>query len=200
MEVDNFNALFIKNGKEAANAVLERVGRILAETIRQEDKAARIGLASFACLLQSTMLEGAQRLAERLRHEIAAEEFVHGEHHMRTTVSIGLAEPALRQETSVDDMLTAAETNLATAMNAGGNRVVMETVVSEVPSTAEQRAHPEPDLEAALSLLEEGRQDELAPSAPALVHRVAPLLTYLANNAKGEFQKLLKALGATDKS
>ena len=199
MEVDNFNALFIKNGKDAANAVLERVGRILAETIRQEDKAARIGLASFSCLLQSTMLEGAQRLAERLRHRIASEEFVHGEHHMHTTVSIGLAEPALRHDTSVDEMLQAAETNLAKAMNAGGNQVVADAPAAEAPSAAEQRAHPEPDLEAALALLEEGRQDELAPFAPSLVHRVAPLLTYLANHAKGEFEKLLKALGAADK-
>ncbi|HKK05872.1 MAG TPA: diguanylate cyclase [Gammaproteobacteria bacterium] len=199
LDVDNFNTLFLKNGKEAANSILEHIGKIFSGSIRQEDKAARVGLASFACLLQSTMLEGAQRLAERVRHEIAAKEFVYGEHQMRTTVSIGLAEPALRHDTTVDDMLQAAEANLAAAVNAGGNRVVSDSAAAQpAPPAAEQRAHPEPDLEGALSLLQEGRQDELEPYAASLVHRMAPLMTFLANHAKGELQKLLKALNTSN--
>ena len=122
MDIDRFNELFIKHGKAAADAMLERVGRILLRSIRQEDKAARLGLASFACLLQSTMLEGAMHLAERIRQEIAHDTFTHGTHQMKVTVSIGVAEPLIRQNTTVEDIVKAAEVHLTQASRAGGNR------------------------------------------------------------------------------
>ncbi|NNF95927.1 MAG: response regulator, partial [Halobacteria archaeon] len=63
LDIDDFNQLFIKYGKEQANAILKQVGQALANIMRKEDTVARIGLAKFAMILRDTSIDGAKDLA-----------------------------------------------------------------------------------------------------------------------------------------
>lgn len=182
LDIDGFNKLFIKNGKEAANQLLESVGSILTRSIRQEDKASRIGLASFAFMLQSTLVEGAHQLAERIRQEVENTVFNPGDNPLRATVSIGLAEPTIDKDTRVEDLLEEAEHFLAAATSAGGNRVVSCMNLGQSDASTDTGAGELagiPDLTQALALIQAGEAAGLQPHLPALLNQLAPLLKLL---------------------
>ncbi|CBL44488.1 Putative response regulator [gamma proteobacterium HdN1] len=66
VEVDSFNELFLKIGRQGADSVLKQVGKVLEKTVRQEDAVGRIGLARFAMSLPTASADGARKLAERV--------------------------------------------------------------------------------------------------------------------------------------
>ncbi len=181
LDIDGFNKLFIKNGKDAANKLLEGVGGILSRSIRQEDKAARIGLASFAFLLQSTLVDGAHQLAERIREEVEKTVFNPGDNPLRATVSIGMAEPTIDKDTRVENLLEDAEHFLAAATSTGGNRVVSRMNLGQIDAGAgETESTGTPDLAQALGMLQAGQASSVQPHMPALLNQLAPLLKLLA--------------------
>jgi len=184
LDVDGFNGLFIKHGKDAANALLGGLGRLLLQQAREEDKVARLGLASFAFVLQNTTLEGAHKLAERVREQVEAAEFGPQTAPLKATVSVGLIQPAIDKDTTVDALLEAAQTQLTLAQRRGGN-----TVVGEPPSppavSAVTTPTPPPGLEQALKLLSEGRGDAVAAHATALMRQIMPVVElYLATQGE----------------
>ncbi|UCE89664.1 MAG: response regulator, partial [Pseudomonadota bacterium] len=123
LDIDDFNNVFIRHGKEAANAVLKEIGKLVRANSREEDKAARIGMAKFALLLPATDLAGGRVLADRLRREIRAAGHSHGDNVFHITASIGLYEPAVDESLVLDSLLSTTEQHLAAAVKAGGNQV-----------------------------------------------------------------------------
>lgn len=195
LDIDRFNKLFIRNGKEAANQLLEKVGDILSRTIRQEDKASRIGLASFAFLLQSTLLEGAHQLADRIRQEVQKTTFEHGGQTIQATVSIGLAEPVIDKDTRVETMVENAEFHLNAASHAGGDRVVSPLNLAELDEAdAPSHAQGTPDITQALLLIQEGKGNSLKPHLGALLAQLQPLLGLLAEHGEPEAQRAASTL------
>ncbi len=181
LDVDGFNSMFIKHGKDAANTLLGGIGELLLKQGREEDKVARLGLASFAYILQGTTLEGAHTLAERVRAQIEAAEFLHQTTAMRATVSVGLVQPTITKDTTVDALLEAAQAQLARAQANGGN-----TVVGEPPSppavAVVATPSPAPSLEQALQLLRDGKGDDVSAYAATLVRQIMPLLELYAQS------------------
>ncbi|HEY9721776.1 MAG TPA: GGDEF domain-containing protein [Oscillatoriaceae cyanobacterium] len=72
VDVDFFKRINDTYGHPAGDEVLKRVSQALAEALRTSDMACRYGGEEFALLLPGTPLDGAIRLAERLRQQIAA--------------------------------------------------------------------------------------------------------------------------------
>jgi diguanylate cyclase (GGDEF)-like protein len=175
LDVDHFDKFFIKNGKNAANSVLGTLGGMLLEQVRDEDNVARLGLASFALLLQSTSLEGAVALAERIREKIAAAAFEHDGFLMHITASIGLSAPEILQETEVEDLLYSAQAQLTAAHQRGGNAVA----VAREPAPLEP-AGDKLTLDTALEMLERGQQNAVKAQAQALLRSTLPLLDLYA--------------------
>lgn len=66
VELDSFNELFLKIGRQGADSVVKQVAKVLEKSVRQEDSVARIGLARFAVCLPTAKPDGAVKLAERL--------------------------------------------------------------------------------------------------------------------------------------
>jgi len=75
LELAQFRELFLKNGKEQAHRVLTEVGAMVRRLVREEDTAARFGLAQIALSMPMTDADGAAVVAERLRREIASADF-----------------------------------------------------------------------------------------------------------------------------
>lgn len=175
LDVDHFDKFFIKNGKNAADSVLAELGKMLLDQVRGEDNVARVGLASFAFLLQSTPIEGAVKLAERIRESVAAAAFQHDGFLMHITVSIGLSAPEIMQETTVEDLLYSAQAQLTAAHQRGGNAVAVEREPEPLAVQGDQLT-----LDTALEMLERGQQAEVKAHAQGLLRATLPLLDLYA--------------------
>ncbi len=93
IDIDDFKALNDGLGHAAGDAVLERIARILNESVRESDVLARYGGEEFVVLATGTDLDHAVYVAEKVRTAVAESTFgidAAGE-PMRITVSIGVA-------------------------------------------------------------------------------------------------------------
>jgi two-component system cell cycle response regulator len=142
IEIDRFREVFLKHGKVAAETLVRHVGQHLRNTVRQEDTAARIGLASFALALPGGQYSGSKGMVERLRAQFAAEPVDIGGRMLPFSVSVGLLTPWLTASTGANDLLDACEKLLQAALQEGGNRVVGDTLRppdNDAPSDLELR-------------------------------------------------------------
>jgi diguanylate cyclase (GGDEF)-like protein len=116
LDLDHFKQTNDVHGHAAGDKLLRMVGRLLAGAARKGDTVARLGGEEFVAVLPETDLEGARRLAERLR--LAIEQSAVGE--MRTTASLGVA--AMLPNDTADTLLAAADGALYRAKTNGRNR------------------------------------------------------------------------------
>ena len=122
-DLDNFKQVNDRYGHQAGDDVLRRFADVLRETVRDIDVPARYGGEEFAVLLPQTDMEGAERLAERLREAMA-------ERPMRPararsspcTASFGVA--SFPDAPTPAALFAAADEALYRAKAAGKNRVV----------------------------------------------------------------------------
>jgi diguanylate cyclase (GGDEF)-like protein len=93
IDIDHFKAFNDRNGHEAGNEILRRVGAIVRARLRKVDVGARYGGEEFAVILPSTPKRGAHTAAERLRAAIEAHDFpgAEGQPLGRLTASLGVA-------------------------------------------------------------------------------------------------------------
>lgn len=186
MDIDDFNTIFISNGKQVADQVLKKVGETLTKLVRKEDMLARIGLAKFAMLLKDTSIEDATNLSKRIRNEINALKFKIGGHVLQITVSIGLFEPRISETSTVKDLLAETEKYLAKAVSAGGNQIAVKSL---------RRVDAEHiDVNKALKMLEEDKSELLAPHLGSLVQQILPLLDYISKQSSSDLATAIKAL------
>ena len=184
IDVDGFKDLYVRHGRAAAQAVITRIGRIVASTVRRGDHAATLGRGRIVLLLQSTPLDGARVLAERLRNAVDKSVVALDEGEVHVTVSIGVAVPPVEAGTTLDDILSEMERVAQRAAEAGGNSVYVET-----GETA-----PALSLVSALALMERGRGDEVRAYRHGLWQQLEPLLRLLAEGAQAELDRLLAAV------
>ncbi len=141
IDLDHFKAINDTHGHAAGDSVLSEVALRLQDNLRSCDLVARYGGEEFMVVLPETSPDMAKRLAERLRHAIAARGIPAAKGlRIDVTASIGVAAHALEPEmigrwTGTGDTLEtlssgpfqaafeAADAALYSAKNAGRNRV-----------------------------------------------------------------------------
>jgi diguanylate cyclase (GGDEF)-like protein len=123
LDIDHFKSVNDTHGHAGGDEVLRSIGKTIASTTREVDKAFRIGGEEFAVLLIATDLEGARIAGERLRAAIAARPVVTARAEVPVTASIGIA-PA-NSAMHPAELLEAADTALYAAKSSGRNRVVV---------------------------------------------------------------------------
>ncbi len=178
MDLDDFNRLFINLGKEQAEAILRETGKTLQGLVRKEDMVARVGLAKFAMLFRDADMNDATDTARRILEGIQAMAFHINGHELHVTASIGLLEPAIDGEQTIEDLIRETEVYLNKAVEAGGNQVAVKSL----------RKYPVEktlSVPAALRLLEYGHTDAILPHVQSLVSQLLPLLDFLARNLEG---------------
>jgi diguanylate cyclase (GGDEF)-like protein len=122
MELDHFDAINSAHGYETGDTVLRRLSMLATASLRQEDYIARLDESSFALLLPSTRMAGAQQMAERLRLEIAATTLETGGEPVTLTASFGIAAFGLHGD-DWNEMVQRAQMALYRAKTDGGNRI-----------------------------------------------------------------------------
>ena len=128
IEIDNFNKLTEKFGREFIDSVLQDTGEIFTDDTRIHDICARYNDSSFISIMPETDVESAHYVCKRLRGLIEGSNFVEEETNkkVRITVSIGLTS---HEENSEDESITTnailakSDKALQKAKASGGNTV-----------------------------------------------------------------------------
>jgi len=186
MDLDNFNQMFIKNGKEAADGMLATFGQHLTSLVRKEDMLARVGLAKFAMLLRDTPLKQAEQLVQRITTSVTELPLKHTDgSSANITVSTGVYEPDYRVSEDIKIQISAAESLLQQAVEKGGNQYCVSSDLPQVDPI---------NLETALKHIEHDNTKVIENQVGALVKKVFPLLEYLAKRFGDEAVELVEKL------
>jgi diguanylate cyclase (GGDEF)-like protein len=198
LEPRDFNKVFLRQGKAAAEQILRDMASILKGHLRREDSAARLGMAQFGLLLPGGNAAGVRALMERIAAQITELNHALGP----VTFNAGIACLEHLAQPDWEALLDMAEQHLLQARQTDGNvvaglvdgtRVAMDEpgatgsfkLPSFVPETAEISTEPlpqtatpapAPSLEAALAMIGSDRESALIPHLDGLVGQVLPLL------------------------
>jgi len=122
-DVDHFKGVNDNYGHPVGDEVLRQVARVLRTAVRVIDIPARYGGEEFAVVLESTDLEGALHLAERIREDVGRLEIQTEKGVLQVTMSIGVAAfPDDAREQAL--LIERADLALYHAKQTGRNRVV----------------------------------------------------------------------------
>jgi len=91
-DIDRFKLINDTHGHPVGDQVLKRVAAILVGRARKVDIVARYGGEEFVLVLPDTTGVGAERFANRLREEIAAQVMTSEHGTFKVTISMGIAE------------------------------------------------------------------------------------------------------------
>ncbi len=193
MDIDEFNNLFIKHGKNIMDSILHSIGKKFSNLVRQEDTIARIGVSKFALILKETALKEAEVLADRIRSEIKNMSFKLPDNGgiINLTVSAGLYEPELIPDLTFKQLISETEKHLTEAQTAGGNRIVTHSTVSNIDI---EKPPKEINIVELLEKLKENKPEELLPNIDAILHHITPLLKFLIKNARVKLQAVLQQI------
>ncbi len=123
MDLDKFKQVNDTHGHVAGDAVLQKLGEILHQSIRENDLVFRYGGEEFTVILPATDAKGAHFVAERIRAATEAAVFEPGTIDLKLTISVGVA--TCPDAPSIHDLIVAADQALYAAKDQGRNRVVL---------------------------------------------------------------------------
>lgn len=152
MDIDHFKKYNDHYGHTAGDDCLKEVARALVDALpRATDLIARYGGEEFVCVLPATDLQGALKVAERLRAAVLSQAIPHafsGTHDC-VTLSLGVAcmQPG-RGSTTPSDLIVAADRMLYRAKEAGRNRVMATETGDATPRPARKNADAAGDAQA----------------------------------------------------
>lgn len=122
IDLDQFKVVNDTCGHPAGDRLLKDIGRILKENVRTTDTIARLGGDEFAILLQDCPPSVAERIAQRIVHQVADYRFRWNEKPFSIGASIGL----VIIDNAISDfstLMTAADAACYTAKEKGRHRV-----------------------------------------------------------------------------
>jgi diguanylate cyclase (GGDEF)-like protein/PAS domain S-box-containing protein len=126
LDIDYFKKYNDTYGHQLGDECLKKVAEVLKATVaRASDLAARYGGEEFAVILPDTDLDGAVRLAEKLRIAIAREAIPHAGSSIsdQLTFSIGTATMIPRPEQAPSQLIARADEALYEAKASGRNAI-----------------------------------------------------------------------------
>lgn len=134
LDIDHFKHYNDTFGHPEGDTILRLMGRLLRETLRSSDLAARYGGEELAVLLINTPKAQAMDMAERLRQRIATSNWP----HPGITVSLGVS-TLNSLATDAAELIKQADLALYASKHRGRNRC---THHQELPSAEESRLSP----------------------------------------------------------
>ncbi|MCS6906493.1 MAG: diguanylate cyclase [Anaerolineales bacterium] len=128
LDLDHFKSINDTYGHPIGDLVLQTAARLVNQTVRRSDLAARFGGEEMILLLPETPPQAGVVLAERLRERIATTPIAANEHILSITASFGVcgAETAdchMEPRRAVETLIELADRALYQAKQAGRNRV-----------------------------------------------------------------------------
>ena len=130
-DLDHFKDVNDRYGHLCGDAVLAAVGSRMRDVLRGSDLKCRYGGEEFLVLLPETPLEGAKRVADTLRRELADMVVPWKDESVTVTASLGVT-VALPSEINCEALISRADAALYRAKDQGRNcvRLSLETAVA----------------------------------------------------------------------
>lgn len=125
LDIDHFKKINDTYGHQKGDEILMEVAALLKQFCRSNDLAARYGGEEFVLVLPETKLAGAIHIAERIRQELEARVFKHGEVEFKVTISGGVAEFDKEHLRTGMLLIKSADEALYVAKHGGRNRIVV---------------------------------------------------------------------------
>lgn len=123
-DIDHFKQVNDTHGHPAGDEVLKDVARIIRETVREGDVAARLGGEEFALLMPDTAISDAGAVCERVREAVEAYGFqLPSGVTISATISAGAAQAEVGDTPSA--LISRADALLYAAKREGRNRVCL---------------------------------------------------------------------------
>ena len=132
VDIDHFKKLYKTHGDDVSEALLTWFGQLFIDTARMEDTVARVGGAQFAILANSTSIEAAATLCQRLQAAVADKPFHHNGKPLPITLSMGMASLVQDRRENMEGLLTLAQQRLAHAQSEGGNQVCISVLMDSM--------------------------------------------------------------------
>jgi two-component system, cell cycle response regulator len=131
-DIDHFKKVNDSYGHPVGDEVLRRVAAILGASARKIDIVARYGGEEFAIVLEATDRAGARQLAERIRADVAQQQFKAAQGTFQVTLSLGVASYP-EDAPAKDAVIARADQALYAAKHGGRNRTVCTADLEKVP-------------------------------------------------------------------
>jgi two-component system cell cycle response regulator len=119
LDIDHFKKITDNYGHITGDRILEALGRLLMDKLREDTMIVRFGGEEFAVLLPRCNLREAQSRAESLRAQVEALQPL----GYPITVSVGLASTGTHPDSNLTQLLTLADRALYAAKGNGRNQV-----------------------------------------------------------------------------
>jgi len=177
MDIDHFKHTNDTFGHAAGDYVLTQVALALANNVREEDTAARVGGEEFIVSSPYTNRLAAIVLAERLRKAVESLDLVYDGSRIPVTISIGIAMQPQDGDT-LDSLMAVADERLYVAKNAGRNRFCAASKQHDDDVVDIDRVCPK--LDEAVTMIKHGNLQRLIPHMSKLLEDLIPLFE-LAN-------------------
>ncbi|VEP13591.1 Diguanylate cyclase with PAS/PAC and GAF sensors (fragment) [Hyella patelloides LEGE 07179] len=126
-DIDHFKLYNDTYGHQAGDLCLRKVAQAVKKTVkRPADLTARYGGEELAIVLPNTTPEGAAKVAKNICRQIQALHIPHinSSTDMYITLSLGVAGCIPKHDSSAEDLIAKADSNLYQAKKAGRNRVI----------------------------------------------------------------------------
>ncbi len=130
IDIDHFKNFNDRFGHQVGDQVLRLVAKILQDSVRESDLAARYGGEELMAVLPDANLDSCAEVAERIRHRISEARLTRratGEQISSVTISIGVAQFRLAE--SAEALIERCDRALYQAKGSGRNRTVTENAV-----------------------------------------------------------------------
>ncbi len=126
LDIDKFKKINDTYGHLVGDEVIIKVAHIIEAEVRTSDIVARFGGEEFVMLLQDCDLDGAYKVAEKVRQDIEKTSIsVHLDTEVKFTVSIGVAQFSEVDNNNIELTLSRADEALYKAKNIGRNKTVV---------------------------------------------------------------------------
>lgn len=122
LDIDNFKYINDTYGHQAGDIILVEFSAMLKDSTRKHDIISRYGGEEFLIILPDTDIEGAKKLAEKIRSKTESLIFNYKKISINITTSIGLSH--LGDGNDLDVLINIADNCLYSAKNSGRNKTV----------------------------------------------------------------------------
>ncbi|MGM0508040.1 MAG: GGDEF domain-containing response regulator [Fusobacteriota bacterium] len=121
-DIDKFKKFNDKYGHECGDYVLKKVSENLVDLSRKQDFVSRWGGEEFLILLPETKLDGAYKLATRIREKIEKAQYNYDDQKLSVTITLGVSEYCIGE--NIETAINRADDALYEGKKNGRNMVV----------------------------------------------------------------------------
>jgi two-component system cell cycle response regulator len=183
-EIPGFEEYFLNHGKSFAQNIIVAVGKRMLDVMREEDIAARIGVAKYVLVLPMTGKAQTKIVINRVRESINKLVFDTGKEKIRINFVAGYIAPDLTEESNFKDILEQADDALQQATNLLTENIVCygEELEIEAPVVVTEQ-----DIEQAFSYIMDGDFYKIPEQHIAAVfERLSPFMQYADSQMESE--------------